>query len=275
VDEKTYLKMIKAAAKYIMEKLPEKPEWLIVLGSGLGTLADQLENKTLIPYSAIPGFPLSTVIGHAGQLVHGRLSGKSVLTMQGRLHYYEGHNMADIVFPVRVMQEIGIKKLFLTNAAGGIGDNYVPGDLMLITDHIGLWAESPLRGSNLECYGPRFIDQSEVYSKDFRKTALECASDLNITLHEGVYAYCRGPQFETPAEIRLLKMLGATAVGMSTVPEAVAATHGGMKVIAISCVTNLAAGLSDTPLSHEEVISTGAAAASNTAALIKNIILKT
>lgn len=267
-----YLEMIKDAAKYISGKVSQKPEWLIVLGSGLGILAEQVENPQIIPYGQIPGFPESTVQGHAGQLVFGQLSGHSVVIMQGRLHYYEGHDIAEIVFPVRVMQEIGIDKLFLTNAAGGIGNGYAPGDLMLITDHIGLWADSPLRGPNLERFGSRFIDQSEVYSKNFRDIALECAEDLGIKLHKGIYAYCKGPQFETPAEIRLLRLLGATAVGMSTVPEAVTASHGGMRIIAISCITNLAAGLSSSPLSHEEVMVTGAAAANNTSELIKEII---
>lgn len=247
------------------------PEFLLVLGSGLGDLAGQVEHPQVFSYADIPGFPQATVPGHQGQLYLGRWCGRQVAVMQGRFHYYEGHPIADVVFPIRVMQQLGVRGLILTNAAGGIRQGMAPGDLMLIRDHIGLWAESPLRGRNLDEFGPRFPDQSSVYDRNWAMTAAECARSLGLVLHEGIYAYCRGPQFETPAEIRLLRLLGADAVGMSTVPEAIAASHGGMRVLAMSCITNLAAGILDQPLSHQEVMAVGRQAAAGTIKLLSAI----
>lgn len=275
MSNSAYEERIAQAAARIRSTFDQPIDWLLVLGSGLGILAEQIQQPVVIDYKDIPGFPESTVEGHAGRLVLGNWIGKQVAVMQGRFHYYEGHPIQDVVLPIRVMQTLGVTKLLLTNAAGGLGEDYLPGDLMLIRDHIGFWAESPLRGPNLDRFGPRFIDQSNIYDTALCETALACAASLGIRLHEGVYAYCKGPQFETPAEIRLLKLAGATAAGMSTVPEAIAATHGGMKVLAISCITNLAAGISALPLSHAEVMETGAAAADKTVRLLTAVLEQT
>lgn len=267
-----YEERIERSVKDIQNRFTEKPELLLVLGSGLGALAERVEQAVNIPYEAITGFPQSTVPGHAGQLILGYWQNRCIAVMQGRFHYYEGHAMTDVVLPIRVMQKIGVKTLILTNAAGGMNQAMKPGDLMLIRDHIGLWAESPLRGANLDSFGPRFPDQSQVYNRELGNLALQCAANLHVTLHEGTYVFCKGPQFETPAEIRLLQLLGASAAGMSTVPEAIVAAHGGMKTLAISCITNLAAGLSASPLSHEEVLETGARASADTIRLLDAIM---
>ncbi|MDW7659447.1 MAG: purine-nucleoside phosphorylase, partial [Bacillota bacterium] len=223
---------IDAAAALIRQAAETKPELLLVLGSGLGSLAEQVEKPVILPYEDLPGFAGTSVQGHQGRLLLGRWSGRFVAVMQGRFHYYEGHNMRDVVLPIRVMQRIGVRRLILTNAAGGVDPAMTPGDLMLINDHIGIFAESPLRGFNLDAFGPRFPDQSRIYDPMWLDLARRCATDLAMKVHEGVYAWCRGPQYETPAEIRLLARLGANAVGMSTVPEAITAVHGGMKVLA-------------------------------------------
>ncbi len=266
---------IEQAAGAVRHVLKTTPDVLLVLGSGLGALAGQVESPQILPYDEIPGFPRATVPGHAGRLVMGRWSGRQVAVMQGRFHYYEGHPMHDVVLPVRVMQHLGVPRLLLTNAAGGVNQVFRPGDLMLIKDHIGLLAESPLRGANLDRFGPRFPDQSHVYDPDWQQLALRCAAGLDIALHRGVYCWCRGPQFETPAEIRALAALGADAVGMSTVPEAIAAVHGGMKVLGLSCITNMAAGILDQPLTHEEVMQVGAQAADKTIRLLSEILSRT
>lgn len=271
-DSQAYEERIERSAEAIQNRFSEQPELLLVLGSGLGALADRVERAVRIPYEEITGFPKATVPGHAGKLILGYWRNRCIAVMQGRFHYYEGHAMSDVVLPIRVMQKIGVKTLILTNAAGGMGEGMKPGDLMLIRDHIGFWAESPLRGTNLDAYGPRFPDQSQVYDRELGNLALQCARDLQVTLHEGVYAYCKGPQFETPAEIRLLQMLGASAAGMSTVPEAIVAAHGGMKTLALSCITNLAAGLSVGPLNHAEVMETGARAGTDTIRLLDAIL---
>lgn len=263
-----YRQDIAAAADVIKARFSNEIDWLLVLGSGLGRLADGINDPVIINYDELPGFPQSTVPGHAGRFILGSWSGHTVAIMQGRFHYYEGYEIVETVLPIRVMQSLGVKNILLTNAAGGMADGMSPGDLMLITDHISLWAESPLRGPNMDEFGSRFIDQTSVYDKEYGRIIKDQAAALNINMHEGVYSWCRGPQFETPAEIRLLKLVGASAAGMSTVPEAITAAHGGMRTAAISCITNLAAGISSQKLSHEEVMETGAKAADATIALI-------
>ncbi len=260
---------IKAAAKRINEIVSEKPEYAIVLGSGLSSLTDLLTETIQLPYNKIPGFPKVTVSGHDGLLIYGKLSGVPVLLMKGRFHFYEGHSIEDVVFPFRVMLQIGIKNLILTNAAGGINSDFKPGDIMIIKDHIGLFCDSPLRGENFDEFGPRFPDQSNVYNY---KYAVEIANRHNIPVNTGIYAYAKGPMYETPAEIRLFRALGADAVGMSTVPEAIIAYHGGMNIIGISCITNFAAGILDQPLSHKEVLEVGLIGAKNIKLLIENIV---
>ena len=229
------------------------PEVALVLGSGLGGFAENIKVEAEVPYSEIPGFPVSTVPGHDGKFIFGYLDDVKIVCMKGRIHYYEGYDISDVVMPTRLMGLLGAKILFLTNAAGGMGEGFSAGDLMLITDHISIFAPNPLVGPNLDELGPRFPDMSEVYKKDLQDIIRQVAKDNNIKLQEGVYAQCTGPSFESPAEIRLLGKLGVSAVGMSTVNEAIAATHMGMKVCGVSCISNLAAGISGQPLSHEEV----------------------
>lgn len=227
----------------------------IVLGSGLGPVADRVlqQGGIAVPYGAIPHFPTSSVEGHKGQLVYGRVDGAPVLLMQGRVHRYEGWSPAQVAFPTRVLMALGVRSLLLTNAAGGMGDGMAPGDLMLIRDHINLTGHNPLVGPNDDAMGPRFPDMSETYSKALREAAFQLAEQLGVRLRDGVYAGMLGPSYETPAEVRMLKILGADAVGMSTVYEAIVAAHGGAQVLGISCITNLAAGISTHALSHDEV----------------------
>jgi purine-nucleoside phosphorylase len=255
-DMSEYMKKLNIACEYIKMKLPDVPEIGMVLGSGLGDLAEEIENSITFDYKDIPEFPVSTVKGHEGKLIYGRLSGKRVLAMKGRFHYYEGYDMQTAAFGIRVMKKLGIGNVLITNAAGGINAGFSEGCLMIITDHIGFVGPSPLRGENIEDFGPRFPDMSEVYSKKLRGLAKVCAEEIGLPVEEGVYCYAQGPQYETPAEIRAMRILGADAVGMSTVPEAVAANHAGMKVLGISCITNMAAGMLDKPLSHKEVMET-------------------
>ena len=233
-----------------------KPEIGLILGSGLGDYAEKLEHPAFIAYSSIEGFPVSKVEGHKNRFVLGTLYGKKVIAMQGRFHYYEGIEQRKLAMPVHLMKDAGVKTLILTNAAGGINMDFKAGNLMLLTDHINLSGSSPLRGENEDAYGPRFPDMSRVYDRQLRGQILGCLEKKGITLQQGVYAMCSGPQYETPAEVRMLRTLGADAVGMSTVPEAIVAGHCGMKVIGISCITNMAAGILDKPLSHEEVCET-------------------
>lgn len=263
---------LEKAASFIERKLDGKPEIGLILGSGLGVLADEIENPVKIPYEEIPEFPVSTVEGHAGQLVLGSLSGKKVVAMQGRFHFYEGYSMDKVTFPVRVMKLLGVEKLIVTNAAGGVNEGFRAGDLMLITDHINNTGTNPLIGPNDERFGPRFPDMSEAYSKDLRAVAKEVAGKLAIDLKEGVYVGNSGPTYETPAEVRLARVLGGDAVGMSTVPEVIVARHCGMKVLGISCITNMAAGILDQPLSHEEVIETTEQVKSSFLSFIKEIV---
>ena len=228
----------------------------VILGSGLGDYAEALEDAVKLPYSEIPGFPRSTVAGHAGMWCCGTLYGKRVVMMQGRFHYYEGYGMKDVTLPVRVMQKIGVKTLIVTNAAGGVNLGYHPGELMVIGDIFSMTAQNPLIGPNLDAFGPRFPDMSCAFDKELRALAHECANEQGFALREGVYAQMTGPTYETPAELRMLRTLGADAVGMSTVPEVIVARHGGMRVLGISCITNMAAGILDQPLNHAEVTET-------------------
>lgn len=250
------LNKLQVAAKFILEKTKYKPEIGLILGSGLGSLADTIENPEFYAYEDLPNFPTSTVEGHAGRLVLGMLNGKCVIAMQGRFHYYEGYQYNDVTFPVRVMKLLGVSKLIVTNAAGAVNTNYVPGDLMLITDHINLSGDNPLIGRNLNEFGARFPDMSTAYSPKLREIAIQTASKLNIDIKQGVYAMMSGPTYETPAEIRMVRILGGDAVGMSTVPEVIVANHAGIEVLGISCMTNMAAGILEQPLNHEEVMET-------------------
>jgi len=259
-------------ANWLRERINVVPETAIVLGSGLGALATMIEDRVEFPYEQIPGFPQTTVPGHAGMLLFGRLGGVPVVCMKGRFHHYEGFDMGTVVFPVRVFHRLGIRNLFLTNAAGGVNLSFQPGDLMAVTDHIGLWADSPLRGPNEDELGPRFPDASRIYDPQWVRIAADVAHRNGFELRQGVYAYCRGPAFETPAEIRALRTLGADAVGMSTVPEEIAARHMGMRVIAVSCITNMAAGILDQPLTHEEVMETGKMVEKRFSALVAGIV---
>ena len=245
---------VREAADFLRRRLPAAPELALVLGSGLGGLADQIEAPVYIPYSEIPHFPVSTAPGHAGRFVYGTLAGRRVLCMQGRFHYYEGHDMAAIALPVRVLKALGCRALVLTNAAGGVNWDFAVGDFMLITDHINFMGANPLRGENDEAIGPRFCDMTQVYAPALQQVARQVAAAQGLALKEGVYLGYMGPSFETPAEIRAFRTLGADAVGMSTVPEAIAAAHCGLPVLGVSLITNMAAGMAGKRLSGEEVI---------------------
>lgn len=248
---------LKKAAQYIESKVSKMPTRAIILGSGLGELAEDVKNPIYLNYTDIPGFPSSTAPGHKGRLVIGELEGENVLLMQGRFHFYEGYDMSVVVFPIRTMKLLGITDLIVTNAAGGVNESYNPGDLMLISDHLSMFCNNPLMGKNYEDFGPRFNDMSDPYSKESRKNIQKLAKDSGLDLKEGVYAYMTGPSYETPTEIKALRTMGADAVGMSTVPEVITAVHAGIKVIGLSCITNMAAGILDQPLDGDEVIETG------------------
>lgn len=267
------IERIDKAAAYIREALGEA-DIAVVLGSGLGDYVEALTEARMIPYSEIPGFPMSTVAGHAGELWAGTLHGKRVLMMRGRFHSYEGHPLNDVVLPIRAMARMGVKDLILTNAAGAVNVDFAPGDLMLITDFINFSGKNPLTGPNVEELGPRFPDMSRAYDKRLRAIAAEVAQERGITLREGVYAWFNGPTYETPAEIRMARVLGADAVGMSTVPETIAAVHAGMRVLGVSCLTNMAAGILDAPLSHQEVVETGERVRGTFRALLDGVIGK-
>lgn len=238
---------------FIRSKTDFKPKIAAILGSGLGDYAENIEKECEISYSDIPGFPTSTVQGHAGKFIFGYLNDIPVIMMQGRVHYYEGYDIQDVVLPIRVMRMLGAETLVLTNAAGGINQTFKSGDFMLIKDHISSFVPSPLRGENIDELGTRFPDMSSVYDKELRANILSSASEKGITPHEGVYVQTPGPNYETPAEIRMYSLLGADAVGMSTACEAISARHTGMRIAGISCISNMAAGISKVPLSHEEV----------------------
>ncbi|MGI6226379.1 MAG: purine-nucleoside phosphorylase [Peptococcales bacterium] len=258
--------------QFLRNKINNIPQVGLILGSGLGILAEEITNPLLIPYDEIPEFPVSTVEGHKGQLVIGELSGIPVFTMQGRFHYYEGYKMEEVTYPIRIMQALGIKKLIVTNAAGGINLTFNPGTIMLITDHINLMGTNPLIGQNKADFGPRFPDMTEAYSSQLRRMASNVAEKLNLKLREGVYAALTGPSYETPAEIKFLRTIGADAVGMSTVPEVIVANHGGMEVLGISCITNMAAGVTGQKLSHKEVVETAEQVRGNMRSLLFGIL---
>ena len=247
-------KRIEESTAYIKAKLGNfRPEVGLVLGSGLGGYADELEDAIYIPYADIPGFLTATVEGHRGQLVAGRRAGMTVLAMQGRFHYYEGYSQAEITLPIRVMRRLGIENLIITNAAGGINEAFAEGALMVITDHINFSGQNPLMGPNLDTFGPRFPAMTKVYDQTLRERLLGMAKAEGITLNEGIYMMFSGPCYETPAEVRFARLIGADAVGMSTVPEVIVAAHADMRVLGISCITNMGAGMLDEHLSHSEV----------------------
>lgn len=247
---------IQEAARFVRSKTRQTPSVALILGSGLGAFADALEEPDVISYGSIPYFPQSTVSGHAGRLVIGRFGETTVVVMQGRFHLYEGYPAEQIVFPVRVLEALGVKRLIVTNAAGAVNADFAPGELMLITDHINLTGRNPLIGANDERLGPRFPDMTEAYSPALRRLFTEAAAEEKITLRQGVYVAITGPAYETPAEIRMYRVLGADACGMSTVPEVLAANHGGMEVCGISCITNMGAGINPGKLDHSEVTHT-------------------
>ncbi|MEK4564738.1 purine-nucleoside phosphorylase [Alkalihalobacillus sp. FSL R5-0424] len=265
-------KELNQTADYIKGKLSSTPKIGLILGSGLGVLADEIENPTSLPYEDIPNFPVSTVEGHAGQLVVGTIEGKQVIAMQGRFHYYEGYSMEEVVFPVRVMKELGVEQLIVTNAAGAVNESFSVGDLMIIRDHINNQSANPLIGPNDPSLGLRFTDMSNAYSKELRTLAHEQASKLGLALQEGVYVANTGPCYETPAEVRMARALGGDAVGMSTVPEVIAARHAGLEVLGISCLSNMAAGILAQPLNHEEVIEVTERVRSSFLGLVKSIL---
>lgn len=267
-----YLEKLDKVFKSVREKTDFEPRVGLILGSGLGDFAKEINVSFELPYSEIEGFPVSTVPGHDGRFIFGTISDVPIVCMKGRVHYYEGYEVSDVVLPVRLMIKLGIKTLFLTNAAGGLQDGMSAGDLMLITDHISVFAPNPLIGPNDSEMGPRFPDMTEVYDLKIREKIQEIAYENDIPLETGVYCQLTGPTYETPAEIRMLKTLGVDAVGMSTVVEAVAARHMGVKVCGISCISNLAAGLSKNPLSHEEVQAAADQAAPRFTRLVSEVI---
>ncbi len=271
------LLQIDEAADAIRARLTHQPTIGLILGSGLGGLAEAAESPEIIPYPEIPHWPVSTVWGHSGQLVVGKLEGQKVLIMQGRAHFYEGYTISHTGLPIRVMKRLGIETLMVTNAAGAVNPAYEPGDLMMITDHlnlIGMGGVSPLRGPNLDEFGPRFPDMSQAYDRALHALTRGVAGDIGLTLHEGIYTCLAGPSFETPADLRYLRMIGSDAVGMSTVPEVTVARHSGMRVLGISGISNKANLDGDTPTSHEEVIEAGKVLVPKLTALIRGVLRK-
>lgn len=263
---------INEAYDYIYARYNQPIDIAIILGSGLGPLASEIEVETIINYQDIPSFPVSTVKGHEGKLIIGKINHKTVLAMQGRFHYYEGYDMQDITLPIRIFSQLGIQKLIVTNACGGIRNDLNPGDIVCITDHIGLFCPSPLRGPNLDKFGPRFKDMTEVYNKNAQKLLHKIVDEQNITIKDGIYCFFKGPMFESPAEIQAIKAIGGDLAGMSTVPEAIVARHCDMQTLGISLVTNKAAGLSNNELSHQEVMETAKKAEHNLVKLMKELI---
>lgn len=261
-----------AAATFLLSQTSLRPKIGLVLGSGLGGFADELTEASRIPYANIPFFPRSTAVGHAGQMVIGNAAGVPVAAMQGRVHMYEGYSAREIIFPMRVFDCMNIRAVILTNAAGGINLEFKQGALVVLTDHINLQGQNPLAGPNDERFGPRFPDMTQAYWKPYREIALAAAKKAGKTLHQGVYAALLGPNYETPAEIRYLRRIGADLVGMSTVPEVIAARHMRIKVLAISCVTNMAAGILDQVINHEEVLETGERVKGDFAALVRAVL---
>lgn len=261
-----------SAAQFLLAQTALRPAIGLVLGSGLGGFADEFTEATRIPYSSIPSFPRSTAVGHAGQMVIGKVGDVAVAAMQGRVHLYEGYSAKEVAFPTRVFGRMGVRALILTNAAGGINLEYKQGALVVVTDHINLQGHNPLVGPNDERFGSRFPDMTQAYWKPYRKIALHAAQRLGKTAFQGVYAGLLGPSYETPAEIRYLRIIGADLAGMSTIPEVIAARHMGLKVLAISCVTNMAAGISDEVLNHEDVLKTGERVKGDFVALLRAIL---
>lgn len=261
------------AARTIRARINVDPRVAIVLGSGLGAFADEFDESVGIPYDEIPGFMRSTAVGHAGRLVVGKVEQIPCVAMQGRFHYYEGYSLEEVTFAVRALKLLGIKTLILTNASGGVNVQLSQGALMVICDHINLMGASPLRGANDERFGPRFPDMSNVYSPDLQELACEEAKAMGVEVRRGVYAALPGPNYETPAEIHLMRNIGADAVGMSTVPEAIVARHMDMEVLGISCITNMAAGISDEPINHEDVIATGDRVRQHFTDLLRRVIV--
>jgi len=262
------------AADCLRASIVEPPTAAVVLGSGLSELADRLTDRVVVPYGTIPHFPGTTVAGHDGNVLFGRLEGVPVTVLQGRFHYYEGHDLETVTFPVRVLQKLGVPTLILTAATGGVCTDLRPGNIVVVTDHLNLIGENPLRGLNDPRLGTRFPDMTEVYSKRLRELAWEEANRLGIELESGVYACMPGPSYETPAEIRMLRALGADVVGMSTAPEAIVARHGGIEVLALALVSNAAAGVAGTPITHEEVLEAGRRAGPTLARLIERVVLR-
>ncbi len=264
--------LAESAAQFVLSQTKLRPKIGLVLGSGLGAFADVLKDATRIPYAHIPSFPRSTAIGHAGQLVIGKADGVPLAVMQGRVHLYEGYSAQEVSFPMRVFGRMGVEALVLTNAAGGINLEYQQGALVVIRDHINLQGHNPLVGPNDERFGPRFPDMTRAYWRAYRELAMDASRQLRIPVYDGIYAALLGPSYETPAEIRYLRTIGADVVGMSTVAEVIAAVHMGVKVLAISCVTNMAAGILDKPINHEEVLETGRRVRDQFEALLKNVL---
>jgi len=260
------------AAKFLLSQTQLRPKIGLVLGSGLGGFADELSGAIRVPYANIPFFPRSTAVGHAGQMVIGTAAGIPVAAMQGRVHLYEGYSAQEVAYPMRVFDQMDVHAVILTNAAGGINLEYKQGALVVITDHLNLQGQNPLAGPNDERYGPRFPDMSQAYWKPYREMALQAAKKLGKTLYQGVYAGLLGPSYETPAEIRYLRTIGADLVGMSTISEVIAARHMGVKVLAISCVTNMAAGILDQPITHDEVLETGERVKGDFLALLQAVL---
>lgn len=267
-----YLNSIEKAYNYIKDRIPSGPKIGIVLGTGLGSLAEYIEEPVYIDYKDIPMFPVSTVAGHAGRMIYGNLEGKKVIAMQGRFHFYEGYDMKEITLPIRVMSKLGIKVLLVSNACGGLNKEFNAGDIMLIEDHINFMGDSPLIGANLDEFGPRFPDMSEVYSKSLINLCSEIADRIGIKVQKGVYCAISGPNYNTKAELKMLIKIGANAVGMSTVPEATVARHSGIKVLGLSCITDMAIPDTLVPLSHEEVVRVAELAKPKFVSLVKHFI---
>jgi len=269
---KTVQEAVFETADSIRKRLRVQPKIGIILGSGLGPMADVIQNPTSIPYAEIPNFPRPTVEGHAGRLISGELEGVSVVALQGRVHAFEGHPMQTVVFPTRVLGSLGIDTLLVTNASGAINTRYRPCDLMIIEDHINLTGDNPLKGPNLSEFGPRFPDMTEPYDRAGIEVLTQVAKKQGLNVHRGVYAGLLGPSYETPAEIRMLRTLGADAVGMSTVPEVIAANHMGVRVVGVSCITNLASGISPDRLSHHEVMTNSKTLSENLIRLVRSAL---
>jgi purine-nucleoside phosphorylase len=260
------------ATRIVRARMTVEPRVAVVLGSGLGGFADDIDEPVAIPYEEIPGFVRSTAEGHVGRLVAGKVDNVPVLAMQGRVHYYEGYSLEEVTFPIRTFRLLGIKTLILTNAAGGINVQLTQGALMVISDHLNLMGDNPLRGPNDDRFGPRFPDMSAVYSPELQELVIEEAKGMGVEVRRGIYGALSGPSYETPAEIHLLRALGADAVGMSTVPEAIVARQMGLEVLGISCITNMAAGIGDEPINHEEVMATGDRVRGTFTELLKRVV---